>query len=796
MMSEPTTEPTPRKPKLVHEPEHKPVGDPCDKCGLSASRHRLRRGRKRSLEVKKKRRGTDSILRELAREKRNSEPLVAIDGEGKGRFPHLYTYMAAVDEHGDKRGCVASPEGLATIDCLNFLLDLGVPRVFGFSLGYDFSMMLKDLPDSVLYMLVRPEKRSRTLDTGRTVHRPIYWRGFKLSYMRRRLGIQRVAWNAEKGKNVPTGPGVVVWDVFAFYQGKFTKALGDWKVGADVLEKISSMKDERSNFDKMNEQQIQDYCDLECHLLGKLVRLLIESHETANLPLHSFYGAGSTASVLLTRMGVKDYIAEPPHEAVDYVTRAFFGGRFELSQVGPINDPCWNHDISSAYPYELWKLPCLIHGRWRLATGSPADVDRAIRGARLAVVHCEIKGSGPKCWGPLPFRVRRTVSLTPEQDLAAGTILFPLKSEGSWCWKEEYLAAHDTLWPGVIAKDAWCYHTDCDCRPFEELPEIYKERVRIGKEGPGIVLKLGPNSCYGKTAQSVGSAPFRSWVWAGCVTSGTRAQILRAIAAAKDPRNILMVATDGILAREQLSLAEPEDTGTFVLTDEKGQPVRKPLGGWEVTGKTDKKEPKPIFLARPGIYWPLRATKEELLSIKARGISRSALAERAAHIEAHFRKHGWQTPYVVDSRCIPCDLPTPFIPDPNYPARKLYRNTCPQCSKKPSPPCVRFVGVRQGIDCDAAGRKLLEEGKPISNENVTRRDTFGEWIEWPLEVTFKPAPKRVTVRKDMTLECWERYPGGGVSAPYNKAHVGAESLALQQYKEMIEEQPDCDLTLD
>lgn len=802
------------KEKIVHDPEHAPDGDPCAKCGLKTSRHRVRvrgsRKHKRSDASKEKRSAKDAIARELARERRNQDPIVAIDGEGRGRFPHLFTYLSAVDEHGDKRGSVASGEGLSTRACLDFLLDLGVPRVFGFSLGYDFSMMLRDLPDEVLYLLVRPERRSHQLETGRVVHRPIYWRDFKLTYMKRRLGIQRVVYSREKKKYVPTGKGVVVWDVFGFYQGKFTKALADWRTSpAAIIEEIAAMKNRRSDFDKMTEVEVQKYCDTECQLLGKLVRQLIESHETAGLPLESFFGAGSTASVLLTRMHVKEALTDPPDEMKPAVARAFFGGRFELSRVGPVDAPCWNHDISSAYPYELWRLPCLVHGRWRLVTGSTKDVDKAVRGARLALVHCRVKGSGPKCWGPLPFRVPRCLSVAAEYDVTAGSILFPLKSEGTWVWRDEYLAAHDTLWPGVEAVSAWCYQTECDCRPFGELPSIYRERVRIGKEGPGIVLKLGPNSCYGKLAQSMGSSPFRSWILAGCVTSGTRAQILRAIAAARDPANILMVATDGVLARERLTLPQPEDTGTWELPDDKGRTVKKPLGGWEVTGDAttfhpdgtvdakDIKEPKAVFLARPGIYWPLRATKKELEGIKARGISRSVLAERAAHIEAHFKKAGWRTPYVVDSRCIPCDLPTRWkMVGEGEAKRKSYAKKCEKCGAEPSPPCVRFIGVRQGIDCNPEGRKLLDEGERIGPEHVTRRATFGEWVEWPLEVTFAPAPKRVTVRRDKTLECWERYPGGGMSAPYDKAFPGLEAVLIQDYQTMIEEQPDCDLTLD
>jgi hypothetical protein len=697
-----------------------------------------------------------------------------------------------VDEHGTKLGSIENQEGLATIDCLNFLLDLGVPRVFGYSLGYDFSMMLRDLPDGALYMLVRPERRAHTLENGRTVHTPIYWRGFKLTFMRRRLGIQRVEWNEEKRKSVPVGRSVVVWDVFAFYQGKFTKALKDWKTTPEaIISEIAEMKDQRSNFDRMGPRQIQDYCDKECHLLALLVRQLIEAHEAADLPLESFYGAGSTASVLLTRMGVRDYREEPPAEMTDEVSRAFFGGRFELSRIGPVREPCWNHDISSAYPYELWRLPCLTHGRWKLRKGTPKEVDRAVRGARLALVHVAYKArSGPTSWGPFPFRFPRNIRVDPEHDILAGTIIFPQCSIGSWTWREEYLAAKDTLWPGITPIHAWCYETDCDCRPFAELPDIYRKRCAIGKDGPGIVLKLGPNSVYGKCAQSVGSAPFRSWVWAGNVTSGTRAQILRAIATAKDPRNVLMIATDGILACERLKLPQPEDTGTGpdVLRDEKGNVKNAPLGGWEI-----KEKPNGIFLAKAGVYWGLNADREEIAEVKARGISRAVLYDHAPHIEAHFAKHGWEgPPYTIDGRCLACG----YMHELNG-----WKPTCPKCGAKVPPPCVRFIGVRQGITCGAC--KVCGKQRPRcppscgpdGGGTVTRSENFGEWKEWPLDISFEPTPKRSSARKDNTLNTWLYSPSGGMSAPYTKAHGGIEAARIKEYQEMIEEQPDCDLTL-
>src|SRR5205823_4313064 len=80
--------------------------------------------------------------------------------------------------------------------------------------------------------------------------------------------------------------------------------------------------------------------------------------------------------------------------------------------------------------------------------------------------------------------------------------------------------------------------------------EIYAERARLKQSGHGgeKVLKLGLNSIYGKLAQGLGykgkAPPYQSYLWAGMITAGTRAQILNLATLA--PEGLVMVATDGI----------------------------------------------------------------------------------------------------------------------------------------------------------------------------------------------------------------------------------------------------------
>jgi hypothetical protein len=84
----------------------------------------------------------------------------------------------------------------------------------------------------------------------------------------------------------------------------------------------------------------------------------------------------------------------------------------------------------------------------------------------------------------------------------------------------------------------------------------------------GIVIKLILNSMYGKTAQQVGGRdgkppPFQCFPWAGMITSGTRAKILRGLA--QNPVAVIGIATDSLVSRRKLDL-----------------PIGEKLGEWEI----------------------------------------------------------------------------------------------------------------------------------------------------------------------------------------------------------------------
>jgi hypothetical protein len=225
------------------------------------------------------------------------------------------------------------------------------------------------------------------------------------------------------------------------------------------------------------------------------------------------------------------------------------------------------------------------------------------------------------------------------------------------------------------------------------------------------------------------------------------------MAAHSDLDNMLMVATDGIATLEQITLPNPIDTGTNWLPcpepDQKDVTespelfrkngtqwlVHKPLGGWE-----EKILDKGLFLARPGIYFPLEPTKGDIKRIRARGLGRAAVWDN------------WQK--IIDA----------------------YEKGEPGIR-------IQDLSLFRGIKTS-----ITRSGKP--GEYVYKRsDMYGRWLTRPVDMTFSPLPKRearVLVGGRLGL----RKLDGLESAPYDKGILSPEALLLLQQQIEESEQPD------
>jgi len=746
-------------------PEHTPIGDPCTLCRQMAKAHRVEhkfqgRNRKRCarcglpLENHRLDRKTDTRVRVRKYERRAYEPLIlGIDGEGQSRDRHRYVFLAACDESRTRKFFVENDQGLSTHECLKFLYQLPQrARLFAYSFGYDLTKILQSMTETqegrrALWFLMRPEKRQRFGKEAAKGPYAVIWEGWSLNLQGTKFTF---------GRTGKSGHRRVLWDIFKFYQSKFVTALEDWKIGTPEERKlILDMKEKRAFFDQLPKEKVQEYCFLECSKMAEQARRLISAHEEAGLPLTTFYGAGSTASVMLKKMGVKEHISETPAEMRLPVAMAFSGGRFEIGHIGAIRNAVHSYDISSAYPYQLCHLPCLVHGHWEhvksrksLSSARWALVRYSLD--RLSDVRHPVYGTQLP-WGPFPFRF-------PKGHAEEGSICYPSESGGGWVYLAEYLQG-ERLFPNVRFEEAWIYRSECEDMPFQKIPIYYQERCKLGKEGAGIPLKLGPNSCYGKVAQSVGKGQFNCWIWAGMITSGCRAQGLEMLGLHGDWHNLLMFATDGLLTRETLTPPIPTETGTFHVSECKEHKkmctvcppesqTKKPLGGWEY-----KAMDRGVFIARPGVYFPMDPTEDDIRTLRARGIGRRSVLdnwERIVHAWEKRKRGQWPT--------LQLDNISRF------------------CGAKTSISRVRRNG--EWIYRAARGNHL--KGNP----------RYGEWIERKVEMSFDPKPKRIG-KKDGSLSV-RKLDRNMMSAPYDRAVLSAEAKELIALQEMLAEQPHAD----
>jgi hypothetical protein len=293
----------------------------------------------------------------------------------------------------------------------------------------------------------------------------------------------------------------------------------------------------------------------------------------------------------------------------------------------------YGYDIASAYPFAMAQLPCLRpeHGRWVAAAQESMRL-QIVHPVATLVSYCIAPDRKDLAWGPIPFRDEK------------GNILFPTSCEGGWSWLQEFQAAR-WIHPGVYALKYWTWKSKCVCPPpfRDTIAQLFNRRLLMGKNSQGLTVKLALNSGYGVSAQSAGGGGrYRCMVRAGLITSMTRAMLLRAVAAAGDPWNVLELATDSILSRVPLKLEEPADLGTHELAERLG---KSPLGAWE------EKKVAGMFLLRPGLRFELDAEgnpvdkTEDDKPVAARGVGTRVLYENRAAV---LRK--WRADPLVDVR--------------------------------------------------------------------------------------------------------------------------------------------------
>jgi hypothetical protein len=436
---------------------------------------------------------------------------------------------------------VENPDGLTTVEVFEYLLGLRRSKpdrtLVGFGFNYDTNMMLKG------------QRSDGSRQGAKKIDAQILWKD-RVANLVFSNTIYGVDWTPSKSVSITSDVKVTVWDVFGFFQTSFLVALRDWIPDvANQLDVIEAGKAGRATFAVEDMPEMRDYCIAECQLLEELCGRLQDALSEAGLRLSRWDGAGAVASAMLRKYNVlahhtPDYSLQPQlQEAVMY---AYNGGRFEMYRQGYF-DQCYNYDIISAYPYECLALPTL-KGRWSERKRYDATQPHALWLVSWDLPHDRIV---------MPFPVRRK-----------GNMFYPYEGR-AWVWAHE-LAAAMLMHPEITVERGYVYHPSSDVEPFGFVRQIWEKRKEAKRQGKASqkAYKLGMNSLYGKLAQGRGYGGRvprqRSFVWAGMITSGTRARLLEMIQGQED--NVIAVATDGVFYESDPGLPTGDNLGDLELS--------------------------------------------------------------------------------------------------------------------------------------------------------------------------------------------------------------------------------------
>lgn len=526
-----------------------------------------------------------AYMREKMRERRGNvrggKPFAGIDGEGGG--DDLYGFHAyfllrtgksrTVPRDGDVR--------IRSYDALEAIVSLDPAYTYvAYFFDYDVTKILEDLPWAKLDRLINREKRTRK--DGRGVF-PVDYGPYEIDYLpRKEFKVRRLG-----------GPWVVINDVGPFFQCRFVEALKQWKVGTpQEIAAVEAGKNRRGSFEWTELPEIEAYCLLEIKLLEELMEKFRAACNEVGIIPAKWQGPGQLAKALMAKNGVPRSKEVPLlqdvefNELLTYGRNAYYGGRPELSAIGPVNRPVYQFDLNSAYPAAMMSVPCLMHGGWEKEEYEGGMEVSRIR-ADDAIVYGTFTRGGPvhvpgvlssrgtprvPLWNGLPFRTE------------TGTICYPGTGTG-WYWKFEIDAA---IHQQFTAYSAWVYNRQCECAPLSWIEGTYLQRLALGKDAAGMALKLAINSVYGICVQSIGKPEYANGIWGSYITAWCRTAVQNFIhsspscAGGACGSDVLMVATDSVATwRDRPEIEESKE-----------------LGGW-----SREVHPRGMFLIQPGLYF-------------------------------------------------------------------------------------------------------------------------------------------------------------------------------------------------
>lgn len=478
---------------------------------------------------------------------------------------------------------------LTTKEMLEYIIDVGqqFPHALhvGYAFKYDANMIIAGLSEKHILRLWKTGNCTFRFDQEYVWS--IRWVPGKMFTVTKRWGLR---------KNTRAKTTVTIYDFFSFFGKSFIKATEEIlreDLSEEDREVIAHGKAERGKQTWDDMPEIIHYWEREIVLMERTFKKFRDVMARAGFLLKDWYGPGALANFINSKYEIKRHLGGVQTtsglmpEAVHLASKhAFSGGRFELFRAGRVRGPVYSVDINSAYPYALTKLPSFENGRWVHVT-NPTDIKL------FGFYRIQWRASTKALeYRPMPLFWRDN----------RGMISYPQIGHGWYASPEAQVVKG---LPGFEILEGWYWETESEEKPWNFLHEMFQRRMSLGKENLlSMPFKLGPNSLYGKYAQTVGwdqkkMLPPKSHALpvAGWVTSYCRAMLWSVIR--QDPSSVIGVETDSVFTTR-----DPRELNISIGNS---------LGQWDI------KEYDQVIYMQSGMYHT--QTNGEWSGVKSRGMN-------------------------------------------------------------------------------------------------------------------------------------------------------------------------------
>lgn len=352
-----------------------------------------------------------------------------------------------------------------------------------------------------------------------------------------------------------------IWDIAQFYKMSLDKA-GKKYLDRGKIE-ISTKKFTKRYIEK-NYNEIKEYCIKDAELCADLSNFLVEKLKEFGINTTALYSYASLSVQYFRDMGrIVDisrlYKVYP--ELIMYAIDSYQGGKFEVTGKGHYNN-CYEYDIISAYPYQIYNLPDLRF--CKIVKSKKYKKDAYYGFLRCQVINTDFKNISHGL-------------------LDKNTRIYPIGSYYCTLTKNEY-DYYISIGIEIKIISAYWIFIDNPVYPYKKvIDNLFKIKYEYKKKDVTIynLAKYIMNSFYGKTCQLITKVSRKTDtrfldagnafnpIHASIITANTRLEVTKLQNILGE--NCLAVHTDSIMTTKEI----PEQ---FLYNE---------LGGFEFVDKGD-----------------------------------------------------------------------------------------------------------------------------------------------------------------------------------------------------------------